>query len=182
MAEGDALDAPDHPHPHARHGWKRWPRTRRITTPSTRSHGGRGRPGRDGITTRGRSRGRMGRARISTPPPPLWRKGKGGRCAGSSPAPARRGGRDATDAPGSPPPAPPAAGEWDALNVPDHHPPAPAAVGRKNRRVYARLFYLLVKNQCIIFCHLMPLKFLLGTRIYFYHFCSRHRIRAMFRI
>ena len=149
---------------------------------------------------------------------PAVAEGAGGRCAGSSPAPARRGGRDATDAPGSPPPAPTAAGEWtpwtrrdhtpaphdagewDAMNVPDHHhqrppwgnvtpwtrwitlPPAPAAVGRKNGRVYARLFYLLVKNQCIIFCHLMPLKFLLRTIIYFYHFCSRHRIRAMFRI
>lgn len=81
----------------------------------------------------------------------------------------------------SPPPRPPWVEEV-ATDAPDHHPPAPAAVGRKNRRVYARLFYLLVKNQCIIFCHLMPLKFLLGTKIYFYHFCSRHRIRAMFRI
>lgn len=55
----DALDAPDHP-----------------PAPPAVTEGGR--PGRDGITTRGRSRGRMGRARISTPPPPPWRKGKGG--------------------------------------------------------------------------------------------------------
>ena len=48
-----------------------------ITT-STARRGRRGRLGRYGITTRGRSRGRMGRARISTPPPPPWRKGKGG--------------------------------------------------------------------------------------------------------
>ena len=111
---------------------------------------------------------------------------------------ARRCGRDALDAPGSPP-APAAVAEgtpWTCRITttstaaaeegtpwtrPDHHQ-HPQPWGRKNRRVYTRLFYLLVKNQCIIFCHLMPLKFLLGTIIYFYHFCSRHRIRAMFRI
>lgn len=50
--------------------------------------------------------------------------------------------------------------------------------GSKNRRVYARLFYFLVKNQCIIFCHLwrvfiymylmiIPLDFqLLRIRVY----------------
>lgn len=54
------------------------PWTCRTTTTSTARRGEMGRPGRDGITTRGRSRGRMSRARISTPPPPPWRKGKGG--------------------------------------------------------------------------------------------------------
>ena len=54
---------------------------------STRSHGGRGRPGP----------------------------------SGSSPAPARRGGRDALDAPDHPPPAPAAMAEGDAPDVPDHH-------------------------------------------------------------
>lgn len=42
---------------------------------------------------------------------PAVAEGEGGRCAGSYPAPARRGGRDALDAPGSPPPAPPAVAE-----------------------------------------------------------------------
>ena len=105
--EGDALDMPDHHH-QRRTLWRK------------------GRPGRDGITTRGRSRGRMGRARISTPPPPPWRKGKGGRCSGSSPAPARRGGRDATDAPGSPPPAPQPWRKWTpwtCRTIHQHPPP-----------------------------------------------------------
>lgn len=95
MAEGTLWTRPDQPHPprppgtgerggHERAG---------ITTTSAASRGRRGRPGRYGITTRGRSRGRMGRARISTPPPPPRGKGKGGgRCAGYSPAPARREG------------------------------------------------------------------------------------------
>lgn len=108
--EGDALNVPGSA-PHARH---------------VRKKGGH--HGRAGITTRGRSRGRMGRARISTAPPPPWRKGKGWRCAGSSPAPARRVGRDATDAPRSPP-APHAAWEGDAMDAPDH-PSASTARGR----------------------------------------------------
>lgn len=102
MAEATPWTRPDHPHP-PRPPWT----------------GEKGDHERAGITTSGRSRGRMGRARISTPPPPPRGKGKGGgRCAGSSPAPAvgecdamdaldhtstsarSCGGRDAMDAPG----------------------------------------------------------------------------------
>ena len=61
VTEGTPRTRPDQPHP---------PRP-----PGTGEKGGHERAG---ITTRGRSRGRMGRARISTPPPPPWRKGKGG--------------------------------------------------------------------------------------------------------
>ena len=93
-----------------------------LPSPSAR-RGRRGRPGRDGITTRGRSRGRMGRARISTPPPPPRGKGKGGgRCAGSSPAPARRGGRDAPD-------------------LPDHPSASTRRRKTKSRRARARLLF-----------------------------------------
>ena len=124
----------------------------------------------------------MGRARISTPPPPAVAEGEGGRCAGSSPAPARRGVRDATDAPdhhhqhrttrgnGTPwtcriTPAPARRGVGrDALDAPgSHQRPQPwrkwtpwtrpdhtstrSRGGRKNRRVYARLFYFLSQKS-----------------------------------
>ncbi len=113
----DALDVPGSPPP-APHDAGEWDA---LNVPGSAPHARHvrkkgGHHGRAGITTRGRSHGRMGRARISTPPPPPWRKGKGWRCAGSSPAPARRGGRDATDAP-------------------DHHPSAstPRWKGRPGR-------------------------------------------------
>lgn len=78
------------------------------------------------ITTSGRSRGRMGRARISTPPPPPpWRKGRGGTLCRIIPAPARRGGRDALDAPDHHHQSQPWGGGCDAMDALDH-PPAPA--------------------------------------------------------
>ena len=52
---------------------------------------------------------------------PAVAEGEGGRCAGSSPAPARRSGRDAPDLPDHHHQHPHAAMEADALDVPDHH-------------------------------------------------------------
>ena len=82
--EGDAMDAPGSPPP-APHDAGEWDA---LNVPGSAPHARHvrkkgGHHGRAGITTRGRSRGRMGRARISTAPPPPWRKGKGWRCAGS---------------------------------------------------------------------------------------------------
>ena len=72
-----ATDAPDHHPSTRRHGGRGRP-GRAGPSPSAANRGRRGHHGRAWITTRGRSHGRMGRARISTPPPPPWRKGRGG--------------------------------------------------------------------------------------------------------
>lgn len=126
-------------------------------------------------------------------------RGRPGRAGSPPPAPAAVAEGNAMDAaPDHTSTAPP--GNGDALDLPDHTStrtprggkgrpgraritPAPAAAeGAKIGGYMPAYFTFFLKNQCIIFYHLMPLKFLPRTTIYFYLFCSRRRIGAMFQI
>ena len=159
------MDAPDH-HPTALPAVAEGtPWTRRITITSTR-RGRSGRPGRAEITTSARRRGKVGRPGPRAGITSARRRGRTGRTGTPAPAAEKVDALDMSDHPSARTQrgngtlwtrritTPSAASRSGRGGTRWTNPPAPAAVGEQNnRRVYARLFYLLVKNLYIIFCH-----------------------------